>query len=296
MKIKNIFENNSKEIFSNFTKTLNMNFWKKLFGKKEEDKNIETKSEKKPVEFCSKSIEELENILKPHIKTATKIEVLPARKPPENSQYISHFGGDPYFEKGEFWPKNNKNQNLSFVFQIFNSKDFELPKNIGLIQFYYDYEEFPWDTSSDGWLVKIYKKIDNENSIFIPKPEELEESKFCQIKFKNVKSLPDWDGIDTYLSDFGNLDIFKNHEDPWDLYEQIVSNLIGEQDYQSQLGGYPKWVQGESTPEDKNGGLMKLLFQIDSEEEAGLMWGDVGVIYVFYDEETERIEFTLQCC
>jgi uncharacterized protein YwqG len=32
---------------------------------------------------------------------------------------------------------------------------------------------------------------------------------------------------------------------------------------------------------------MKLLFQIDSEDNAGLMWGDTGLIYVFYDEETK---------
>ena len=40
---------------------------------------------------------------------------------------------------------------------------------------------------------------------------------------------------------------------------------------------------------------MKLLFQIDSEDNAGLMWGDVGLIYVFYDNETQKIEFILQC-
>jgi uncharacterized protein YwqG len=40
---------------------------------------------------------------------------------------------------------------------------------------------------------------------------------------------------------------------------------------------------------------MKLLFQIDSEDNAELMWGDVGLIYVFYDEATDKIEFTLQC-
>jgi uncharacterized protein YwqG len=54
-------------------------------------------------------------------------------------------------------------------------------------------------------------------------------------------------------------------------------------------------VQGESTPIDDEGNPMKLLFQIDSEDNAGLMWGDVGLIYVFYDKKTEKIEFTLQC-
>jgi uncharacterized protein YwqG len=107
--------------------------------------------------------------------------------------------------------------------------------------------------------------------------------------------LPDWEGINLYCNNALKLSCVLNEDRPWDNYNQIATKLIGEQDYQSQLGGYPKWVQGESTPIDDEGNPMKLLFQIDSEDNAGLMWGDVGLIYVFYDKKTEKIEFTLQC-
>jgi hypothetical protein len=40
---------------------------------------------------------------------------------------------------------------------------------------------------------------------------------------------------------------------------------------------------------------MKLLFQIDSEDNAGLMWGDVGLIYVSMMKKSGKTEFTLQC-
>lgn len=40
---------------------------------------------------------------------------------------------------------------------------------------------------------------------------------------------------------------------------------------------------------------MKLLFQMDSSQQAGLMWGDAGLVYVFYDDTSGRVEFTLQC-
>ncbi|MGC4041524.1 MAG: DUF1963 domain-containing protein [Flavobacterium sp.] len=49
------------------------------------------------------------------------------------------------------------------------------------------------------------------------------------------------------------------------------------------------------TPEDKNGRKSELLFQIDSEDEAGLLWGDVGLVYVFYDSLDKSITFELQC-
>ncbi|TNH02479.1 DUF1963 domain-containing protein [Testudinibacter sp. TR-2022] len=242
-----------------------------------------------------KTISDLENLVKLIIRTATKLAVLPPSTPPENTQLISQFGGQPYFKKGEQWPKSNNGKNLEFIFQIFNNEHLQLPQGIALIQFYYDWEELPWDTEDDGWLVKIYKTIEKENIEFIDKPNELGKSKYCEISFSPTKSLPDWEGIDLHCHSAAKLSCVLNEDEPWDSYEQIVTKLIGQQSYQSQLGGYPMWVQGESTPEDAEGNPMRLLFQIDSEDNAGLMWGDVGLIYVFYDEKSERIEFTLQC-
>lgn len=275
-----------------------MSFWKKIFGKKNENAKKGShfdKYRKDLNELDLSTISDLENLVKPIIRIATKLEILPASKPPKNSQLNSHFGGQPYFEKGEIWPISKNDNNLEFIFQIFNSADLQLPKSIELIQFYYDWDEFPWDTSSDGWLVKIYKKTEKENLILIDKPSELGKYKYCDITFQSINSLPDWEGIDLHSNDASKLSCVLDEDEPWESYDQIVRKLIGEQDYQSQLGGYPKWVQGESTPKDNEGNIMKLLFQIDSEENAGLMWGDVGLIYVFYDEKAEKIEFTLQC-
>jgi uncharacterized protein YwqG len=275
-----------------------MSFWKKLFSSNKEKIKPESHFDKYRDELNGlnlKMISDLENLVKPIIRTATKLEISSASRPPENSQLISHFGGQPYFEKRELWPKSKNGKNLGFIFQVFNSTDLQLPESIELIQFYYDWDEFPWDTSNDGWFVKIYKKIEKENIEFIDKPSELERSKYCEIKFSSTKSLPDWEGIDLYCNNASKLSCVLDEDEPWDSYDQIVTKLIGEQDYQSQLGGYPRWVQGESTPKDNEDNSMKLLFQIDSEDNAGLMWGDVGLIYVFYDEKSGKIEFTLQC-
>nr|WP_299036296.1 YwqG family protein [uncultured Tenacibaculum sp.] len=275
-----------------------MNFWKKLFSGKIDKPKTEShfdKYRKELNELNLKSISDLENLVKPLIRQTTKLEIQPASRPPENSQLESHFGGHPYFEKGEEWPKGKNGKHLDFIFQVYNSPELELPKSIELVQFFYDWEEFPWDTNDNGWLVKTYKEVEKGKAEFIAKPEEIEKSKFCKIEFKPTQTLPDWEGIDLFGNDASKLSCVLNEDEPWDSYDQIVTKLIGEQDYQSQLGGYPNWVQGESTPKDNEGNPMKLLFQIDSEDNAGLMWGDVGLIYVFYDEKSERIEFNLQC-
>lgn len=243
----------------------------------------------------SASFDRLDALLKPLIRSATTIEVNPPSEPPEHSQLISHFGGQPYFETNESWPQMKNGRPLDFIFQVYNNGDLVLPADIKLIQFYYDWEEFPWETGSDGWLVKIYNALNTGQIIKINKPSELGISKYCEMNFKPLRSLPDWEGIDIYSPEAVNLCITINADEPWESYDEAVKKLTGEPGFRSQLGGYPKWVQGESTPGKNNGGYMKLLFQIDSENNAGLMWGDVGLVYAFYNDETKHVEFTLQC-
>lgn len=240
------------------------------------------------------SFEDLEDLIKPLIRSATKIEVSKPSELKGNTQLISHFGGQPYFEKEEEWPKTKDGQELDFIFQVFNTGEINLPDNIQLVQFFYDWEESPWDTENDGWLVKIYKTLNSDRVVKLNKSTESEGTKFCEVIFKAVKSLPDWEGIEMYSRNASKLSCVLNEDEPWDSYQKAAEKLAGEQVYRSQIGGYPNWVQGEDTP-DQGTEPMKLLFQIDSEEHAGLMWGDVGLIYVFYDEASEKIEFTLQC-
>ncbi|WP_345052947.1 DUF1963 domain-containing protein, partial [Hymenobacter glaciei] len=62
------------------------------------------------------------------------------------------------------------------------------------------------------------------------------------------------------------------------------------------LGGYPCWLQGADNPVDAAGQTLPLLFQLDSEEKAGIMWGDTGLVYVFYDPQRPgHFTFDLQC-
>lgn len=242
------------------------------------------------------SFEDLEKLVMPLIRTATKIEVNQSSHPPKNSQLISHFGGHPYFETDEKWPKSKKGNNLDFIFQIFNNQTINLPPNIKLVQFFYDWEEAPWNTIDDGWLVKIYETLNTERITKIEKPNELAMPQYCEIAFKTIQSLPDWEGIKRYSDKASKLSCDLNKDKPWYNYQTVVEKLIGKQNSQSQIGGYPYWVQAESTPDKSNGEPMKLLFQIDSEENAEITWEDSGIIYIFYDESNKQIKFTLQCC
>ena len=275
-----------------------MSIWKKLFGIKSESELADEAINKiinRDKDRIPKTSIEMENMVKPLIRSASKMILAPASKPTKDSQRTSHFGGQPYIEKGEQWPTNKENTSLDFVFQVFNSPELHMPDDIKLIQFYYDWEGSAWETDDDGWLVKIYNNLDTENQTAIEKPSGLSRSKYCKISFIEVLTLPDWEGIDVHHPEASALSSKLNGEYPWEYYDDTVNKLIGEPDYQSQLGGYPQWVQGESTPTNDNGNLMNLLFQIDTEDEAMVMWGDAGLVYVFYDPESGKVEFELQC-
>ncbi|WMI68232.1 DUF1963 domain-containing protein [Mangrovimonas sp. YM274] len=273
------------------------NIFKKLFSgeeTKEEKSHFDKYRDDLKAEGLS-TYEDLIGQVKPLLKKATKLIVEKPSRPPENSQLKSHFGGQPYFEENEEWPKTKSGKNFDFIFQIFNNTDNGLPDDIQLFQFYYDFDEFPWDSDSEGWLVKTYDKINEDEIKMISRPTELEKSKYCELTFEPIVSLPDWQGLYSICPNANKLSGILNEDSPWENYEKVCKNLIGEQDYQSQIGGYPKWIQGESTPRNPNNSLMDLLIQIDSEENSGIMWGDQGMIYFFYNIETRRIEFMLQC-
>lgn len=223
------------------------------------------------------------------------LDVQRASRPPENSQMKSHFGGQPYFKKGDQWPHSKTGKPMDFVFQVFNHPWIAMPDSIELIQFYYDWEEGAWNTENDGWLVKIHKEIHKEDMVSIEKPKVLGRSKYCEIDFHSVKSLPNWEGLDQVDYNAQKLSCILNEDEPWDAYTKISEELTDDAGLHSQLSGYPQWVQGDATPLDKNGEPLPLLFQIDSEEHANIMWGDSGLVYVFYDTDTDKVHFELQC-
>jgi len=293
-----------------------------------------------------KTADDLENLVKPLIKEATQIILNQSSKKPKETSLLSHFGGQPYFEKGEKWPKSQGGNCLEFVFQIFNTGNINIPNNIKLLQFYYDFEECPCETSDDGWLVKTYENIDKDNFTIIEKPKEHEIVQYCEINYQAIKSLPIWNGIESCDKNVKMLSCVLNGEKPWEYYLKVVEKLIGEQGMKcktyhiptvdplsssdnfsifwkvirffsalryksssdnfsviwkecqsfenkiSQLGGHAQWLQNDDSPSNND---FQLLFQLASEDDARLLWEDVGMIYIFYNPIDKEFEFVLQC-
>lgn len=236
----------------------------------------------------------LKEKLLPLVRKKTRL-VLFETKDARNSQFISHFGGIPYFEKEETWPVNPKTENpLDFIFQIVNNGGIEMPAEIKVLQFFYDWDEQPWNSNEGGWLVKTYSAISKENAVTVEKPLELPDSSFCTIQFRPGKSLPDWETIFDIDPSIAEIATQMDSEEPWLPYDSMAIEITSDYENNSWVGGYAAWKQGEATPKE-NGVRFELLAQIESEERAGLVWGDSGSIYLFYNPENVRdIKFCMQ--
>ena len=181
---------------------------------------------------------------------------------PEDTHLKSQFGGQPYFDKGEKWPTSKAGTPLDFVFQVYNEGNINLPGNVKLIQFYYGFD-WDWDIAYDDderILVKVYENINKDGAVIIEEPKGLMKRNYCEIEYEEVESRENYEGESSYPKF-------------------------------SQLGGYAQWVWANTAPDDED---FQLLFQLDSEYDAGLMWYDSGLVYVFYNPKSKQIEFRMQ--
>ena len=113
----------------------------------------------------------------------------------------------------------------------------------------------------------------------------------------SIEALPDWEGINSASNEVSNLCCEINDDSPWEEYGEAVERAGCLNDYATLLGGYPRFVQGEVEPTcPKCNNEMEFYAQVDSEEEANIMWGDVGLVYFFRcPQHKNEFRLELQC-
>ncbi len=241
------------------------------------------------------SKDRLDSLLKPLVRKALKLE---PRK--DNSALApsceSKFGGLPYAESGDLWPScPTCKKELTFVNQIRDEEDQQL------FVFYYCNKCFPWglgDEEKGQWLIKLYEHPSIKKLHEIKRSSEDEFAPVpCKVVATSVELLPDWEGLDSASEEVSDLCCKINDNSPWEEYEEAVERAGCLNDYATLLGGYPRFVQGEARPScPKCGADMVFYAQVDSEDEANIMWGDVGLVYFFRcPEHKNEFQFELQC-
>jgi uncharacterized protein YwqG len=211
----------------------------------------------------------------------------------------SRLGGAPDVPEDLAWPHWN-GEPQSFIGQ-FNLGDvpsipgLPLPSD-GALLFFYTARQDTWgfdpkDRGSFGvTYVSSGRPLRRPNQV----PDVPNEGRFqcCSVTFHEDLSLPPWESQP--------IERLGLNDAEQDAYFELLEESVG---LAHQLGGYPDQVQGDMTAElelvtnglytgDASGwadprakdlkegrDTWQLLFQAASDEEAGMMWGDVGYVY-----------------
>lgn len=219
----------------------------------------------------------------------------------------SKIGGMPHLPKGYTWPTYQEKP-LAFLAQInlaeFASYDLkkQLPEK-GMLYFFHEGGEEIWgfDPKDEGGFLVEYIE-EPMGLVQTDFPEALEDyMRFspCKVTYEIKESYPSdaYELNETYFNGEGNNEFFEI------LFENEMCDTV------NKLFGYPGLIQGDIFLEsqlvtnglycgdptgyndprakelEKGAGEWMLLFQIDSDNNAEMMWGDVGRIYFTIKKE-----------
>ncbi len=241
------------------------------------------------------STDELDSLVSGLVRTATRIEPH-ADSAARAASVHGKFGGAPYAEAGDTWPVcTGCDEELEFVVQL------EDPSADCLHQFFYCFECFPWGSGPDEdgqWAIRSHHGPSMDRHVEMTRRSASEpEVTPCTVTVSSVRVLPSWDGIDSVSAAATELARAVDPDRPWAAYAAAVERQDCLDDYATLVGGYPRFVQGEVASECPTcRSPMAFFAQIDTEDEAGIMWGDVGLVYLFRcAEHPTQFEMELQC-
>ncbi len=240
----------------------------------------------------------------------------------------SKIGGLPDLPKGMQWI-NTEGVPLSFIAQINmqDTRDYDYHKLLpgaGIIYFFYDCDDQPWGfdpADRDGWKVFYYDGDSSELVRSEPSSNEVVVFDACSLEFSREITLPPVDSGYLYKLGLNSLEgnIYDNlMDDIEELYKERddrINRMLGHPDalqgdmqLECQIvtnGLYCGKVDAYSSPRrfelEKGAEDWILLFQLDSDENLQMMWGDDGRIYYWIKKQDlltrnfDNIWLVLQC-
>jgi len=312
--------------------------WDLFFGDKtwkEESKKAREKAKNAPkikpgpvdqakaIEFIENSklsplAESLVGLLEPCI-------AVDAKSAGDLSPEASRLGGRPGVPAGFEWPVFKKKP-LDFLAQL-RMKDVKTHDPTGLLPddgwiYFFYYKDGGWGFDpKDRESFRVLFVAQEEALSFADVPKKLKPFHECRLKFSSVMTLPSQGG-----PGINEVTEFIEENDLYDEFSDLETDVLGGRVSPHHLFGHPQPVQddemyvecqlvanghnlGKGYPDlpeiDKATACADdwiLLFQIDSDEEAGWMWGDAGTLYFWIRKEDlksrafEKAWMILQCC
>jgi uncharacterized protein YwqG len=221
----------------------------------------------------------------------------------------SYLGGEPKLPDGVEWPHRN-GEPLAFLARIsladLQSKmQVEWLPSTGALLFFYDSKQQPWGfdpKDRGGWAVLLAPDIEPMDKRQFRRHENLLPHR--PVELTHISVLPSSERPEVAALELSQAE--------FDLYQTELQNRYGGLPMHQVLG-VPSPVQGDSMEREcqlaSNGvycgdekgystalarslepGAVgwKLLLQLDSDDDLGVMWGDAGVLYFWVEEAAAR--------
>ena len=236
----------------------------------------------------------------------------------------SKFGGLPDLPLHFAFPKYH-NGYLTFLAQINLQETKPFDKNnllpdTGILFFFYDVVEQPWGIDEeDKESFKILYFDGDVNELKRTSYPEITEDYFplasFKITFTEFLSLPE-DSLELEFNDkelenfyeFRSEFMQSTEEDEGEASSNPMHYMLGEP-YNVQNNVFEELIYYEnegrinwdSTEIDAKSKELVLLFQMDSDDELEVMWGDAGMLYFCIEKQDlfhkrfNKVKFTLQC-
>lgn len=205
----------------------------------------------------------------------------------------SKVGGNPYFLKSAQYPVNGEGKPLHLLAQINFSEAAVFPDDFpdrGILQFFIDgYDDvlgmnFSDPTKQDRFRVIYHEHIQQDESKMLQDFSFIEEDEdelyLPFLPNEQYKMHFEKAEAPVSISDFRiEQEEIEFDEALWEAYEVA---------YPSQghkIGGYPFFTQNDPREDKTLRDKLILLFQLDSDEQNEIMWGDMGVGNFFISKE-----------
>jgi len=213
----------------------------------------------------------------------------------------SRIGGNPYFPKTMTYPTDNKGRPLLFLAQI-NFEDvppIDSYPDKGILQFYIsddDLHGLDLDdmTNQNGFKILYFEEIDRDETniftdfSFLPDFDysPLLPNAAYPVEFRTMEEAMPVTDIE-FETEFGE-EFFQQFGDrEWDVKDEYTRQVSAKG---HKIGGYAHFTQWDPRTADEP---MVLLFQVDSDPEFDISWGDMGVGNFFIlKEDLEKRNFS----
>jgi uncharacterized protein YwqG len=231
------------------------------------------------------SIDQLRPEITSHYRTAWK----PVVEKGQGSPGESRFGGLPGMLEGETWPAcGGCGKPMAFFVQV-NLGDAPGGFGEGLLQLFYclrygdDCDALDFGFKSKNQLVRVIPAKHAGPCGNAALKDDFPAKRI--VRWEEFKELPQWE-------EFSDLGV--------DLSEAEEKALCDSEFPKSgdKLGGWAAWVQGASYPKCPTcDQTMRVVFQLDSEDNVPYMWGDVGCGHITQcPDHPDVVTYEWACC